>query len=71
MLIPKEESLVVKHEALFADEEASSADIFGSQEYDKKESDFDGIKNEDSNSCSAFVKPEFKAEVHFDRELWL
>ena len=72
MLIPKEERLKVKNEEFFIDEEAASSDVFGlKSDLNKNETDEDEIdikcevgKDEDSNESSAFVKPEFRAEVN-------
>jgi hypothetical protein len=62
MLIPVEN----RRSDLFIDEEVASSDVFGSKpDVNKNETNGDDEvdKNEDSNSCFAFIKPEFKAEV--------
>jgi hypothetical protein len=69
MIVKKEEKTLtraVKVEEFFADEEAASADIFGTKaDINKNDSinESGDVKDEDSNQSLAFVKPEFLAEV--------
>ena len=80
MLIAKKEekslARAVKVEEFFADEEAASADIFGTKaDINKNDSINDAgdhdVKDEDSNQSLAFVKPEFLAEVYLNKFYFL